>query len=163
MRLNVIDTQPTNAAVMVSQGWAAMSKTCLIGTANLFNCLGIVIHNRVGNVGVVAHVEAKNSKDYLKDIKGALKEIMAKINDSGGGSGSLSVVLLGNSGANSDFNQSLESAVYEFVAPGYRLKKQDLMDLRRPTCRIGSAAGPKGPFRATCSIPKKGRSGLAPF
>ena len=71
----------------------------MVGTKNMFNCLGIVIHNAQGSCGVITHVEAQDSEDeYISHIEQAIQKMMIKLNASGGNQGSLEVVTLGNAG-----------------------------------------------------------------
>jgi hypothetical protein len=85
-------------AYIICQRFAAFTKGSPVGTSNLLNCMGIVIHNTVGRVGVVAHVEAQTSTEhYNAVVDKVLKALIDKLN-SYVDIGRFSVVLLGNAG-----------------------------------------------------------------
>src|SRR5687767_8881639 len=135
MRLKVSSPAGNYTASSVPQRFAAFTDDKPVGTVNLANCMGIVIHNRLGHCGVVAHVEAgANSSKYAADIDYALRQMMSTLNTAGGSSGSLSIVILGNAnGGTPDFNEAVEKSIWEHVGEGLaaRLNKLDLMDARR--------------------------------
>lgn len=147
------------SAVSVNQRFAAVTSCTPIGTYNLANCLGIVVHNRLGSVGCVAHVEATaDIKSYLIAVDKTLKKIMCQLNAKGGDKGSLSVVLLGNAnGISSDFNSGLKSQIYDIVGDGARLNRFDFADLRNGGARglIGQTLGFSGMFGGCIYTPKK--------
>jgi hypothetical protein len=123
MRLTI---QPLNApmqSVNIAQTQAARSASSPIGTRNLMNCLGVVLHNRLGNVGVIAHVEAQsNAAQYDQVANAAIAKMLADLNAHGGSTGSLSLALLGNAGAH--------KVVINRNPFGFRLAPPDFTDRR---------------------------------
>ena len=146
MRLNVVSggTSAEACAIeayAISQRYAIFSSGPAIGTNNLMNCLGIVIHNRVSKTGVIAHVEAQSkNEEYLIDIDNSLKKMMIVINQNSRVMGSLALVLTGNGGSDTEFSQQLSKLVYKHVGVGFRLLRSDFMDSRNVRSgRIGGA------------------------
>jgi hypothetical protein len=128
MRLTIKPLTAEKNAFMVKQKFAAISKGSLIGTRNLMNCLGVVLHNRVAGVGIVAHVEAQtNLNDYTKVANNILEFLLTKLNERGGQTGSLSLVLLGNNNTKSDDSKKV---VINRDLFGMRLNKLDFADLQ---------------------------------
>jgi hypothetical protein len=128
MRLSVDTIQRPTQCFTIPQRYAAFTKGSSIGTTNLFNCMGIVIHNRVGAVGAVAHVEAQSSGDYPTAVGSCVQQLLEVINANGGDKGSLSVVLLGNAGNAVEITPELRSVLLNTML--IRLNKLDIMDLR---------------------------------
>ena len=161
MRFTVEEATGTHEAYVIPQRWAVISTGPPIGTQTMLNCLGIIIHNRVGEVGAVAHVEAQSPQDaYLRDIDKALETVVARINQAGGATGSFAVVLMGNGGnLGSQFDQDLEALLYRHVGAMFRLKKLDIMDIRNGPSRgtIGAAQPPTGLFTACVYEPLEER------
>jgi hypothetical protein len=146
VRLNVVSDGTSAEAYAISQRKAIFSSGPAIGTNNLFNCLGIVIHNRASKTGVIAHVEAQTTKEkYLIDIDNSLKKMMRVINENSRVMGSLVVVLTGNCSGDVEFSQQLSNLIYKHVGAGFRLNRSDFMDSRNVTSgRIGGAVAISG-------------------
>lgn len=141
MRLEVKALHEEKRSYNITQRYAAFSKGSLVGTRNLFNCMGIVIYNRVGECGVVAHVEAQNV-GYAGAVDSALETMMHTLNTSGGDVGSVAVVLLGNAaGHDAEFCEQVEASLYKHAGARFRLNKFDILDLRNSQARgkIGAA------------------------
>jgi hypothetical protein len=135
MRLKIQNLNSKMQAVLVPQRFAGRSASSLVGTRNLMNCLGIVLHNRLGKVGVVGHVEAQStSQEYDRATQAALARMFADLNANGGGTGSLSLVLLGNMGA----HKAAIPIDREFFSD--RITMADFADLRVPPDKKGEKA-----------------------
>jgi hypothetical protein len=117
-------------AYIICQRFAAFTKGSPVGTSNLLNCMGIVIHNTVGRVGVVAHVEAQTSTEhYNAVVDKVLKALIDKLN-SYVDIGRFSVVLLGNAGGSDEkFCNGVEESLYKQAGPG-RLDEVNIVDNR---------------------------------
>jgi hypothetical protein len=97
LRLKIEELREEKKSFNIPQRYGVHSKGSLIGTRSLMNCLGVVIHNRIGNIGMVAHIEAQSDLDnYNSVVDRILKVMIEKLNENGGDIGSISVVLLGN-------------------------------------------------------------------
>lgn len=141
---------------IICQRFAAFTKGSPVGTNNLLNCMGIVIHNTFGRVGVVAHVEAQTSTEhYNAVVDKVLKTLIDKINNYVD-IGSFSVVLLGNAGGNDKkFCDGIEESLYKQAGPG-RLDEVHIVDNRngRAYGIIGEGAV-SGSYHGCVYQPKK--------
>ena len=71
-----IDTAPGEPCLMISQTYIAISDNQIIGTTNLFNCLGIVIHSDTLKKGAVAHIQAEETSKYRDLTEQFIKQMM---------------------------------------------------------------------------------------
>ncbi len=124
------DQEQSVMAYTICQRFAAFTKGSPVGTSSLMNCMGIVIHNNVGRVGVVAHVEAQTSEEnYNAVVDKVLKALIDKLNVYLN-IGSFSVVLLGNAGgSDGKFCSGVEKSLYKQAGPG-RLDELNIVDNR---------------------------------
>jgi len=135
-----IAVNATVSAYLIPQKKGVAMWGAMVGTKNMFNCLGIVIHNAQGSCGVITHVEAQDSEDeYISHTEQAIQKMMIKLNASGGNQGSLEVVTLGNAGGGQGkFGEKLLFVIEKhtgIAATAPRLKRQDLLDLRNRSAR----------------------------
>jgi len=128
--------------VMVSQRYFAVTRGSAVGTNKLMNCLGIVMHNKIHNVGAVAHVEAREEEAYKVDIQRTVSMMIEAINGITEMRGFLEVVLLGNAGGSESMASALESILMNTGA--LRIHPLLILDLRNKT---GHKAG-----RATSEV-----------
>jgi chemotaxis receptor (MCP) glutamine deamidase CheD len=155
LRLEVKALTAKKACYCIVQRNAAFSKGTPIGTTALSNCLGIVIYNRLGKCGVVAHVEAQAREEYAQVVDKVLEKLMHAMNTGGGNQGSLSVVLMGNAdGTGEAYCASVEASLYKHVGAGARLNKFGILDLRNNTARgdIGKATTDLGGNYRSCIL-----------
>ena len=155
LRLQVRALNEKMTCSSIAQRNAAFSKGSPVGTRALVNCLGIVIYNRLGGCGVVAHVEAQGQEDYAGVVDTVLQKLMYAMNTGGGDKGSLSVVLLGNAGgADAEFCERVEASLYRHVGANARLNRFGILDLRNSTARgkIGAATTDLGGNYGGCIL-----------
>jgi hypothetical protein len=155
LRLQVKALNEKMSCYSIAQREAAFSKGSPVGTRSLFNCMGIVIYNRVGGCGVVAHVEARGQEDYAQVVDTVLQKLMYAMNTGGGDKGSLSVVLMGNAGGGDEkFCASVEASLYKHVGAKARLNKFGILDLRNSTARgrIGATTTDLGGAYGGCIL-----------
>jgi hypothetical protein len=144
-----ISPVPTNApiqAFLIPQKLAATTTGSAVGTSNMFNCTGVIIHNPQGNCGVVAHVEAQTDDlDYLESMFEAFQLMMSKLNSIGGGNGPLDVVLMGNGGGSALYAEMLLDKLPKWtgLAAAPRLVPNAIIDMRNTQHRmLGTGAVP---------------------
>lgn len=149
-------------AVMVSQRYFAVTQGSAVGTNNLMNCLGIVMHNKIHNVGAVAHVEASEEEAYKVDIQRTVGMMIEAINGITETRGFLEVVLLGNAGGSESMASALESILMNTGA--LRIHPLLILDLRNKTgYKAGRASSEvKGPFGGCVYEPGNERVWLLP-
>jgi hypothetical protein len=138
-----ISPVPTNApiqAYLIPQKIAATTTGSVVGTTNMFNCTGIIIHNSQGNCGVITHVEAQTRDgDYLAAMFGAFELMMSKLNSIGGGNGPLDVVIMGNAGGSALYAEMLADKLPKWTGLGpaaHRLQLNAIFDLRNTRNRM---------------------------
>ncbi|MBV6645504.1 MAG: hypothetical protein KI790_08635 [Cyclobacteriaceae bacterium] len=139
MRLNVENLTANIDAQAFPQKYAGLSKTFPTGSSNYMGCTGLCIWNRVGDVGIVAHIESAGNQ-YPEVFDSICKDLLAKINANGGSKGSFSVVIFGSFGT-AAYSDSFEKSLYNTFGEGLRLNPKDLMDMRNGDARgtIGKA------------------------
>lgn len=133
MKLNVTQLQKVIGAKLFSQTNAAITSTDPTGSTGYANCTGLCVWNEVGNVGILAHIEAP-THNYPQVFEGVCKKLLNKINESGGGKGSFCIVIFGGS-ATSNYNQLFEKSLYDNFGQNFRLNPLDLMDMRNGAAR----------------------------
>jgi hypothetical protein len=138
MRLQVKELINQIKAVTFEQKSAGISKIFSNGSMNYANCVGLCIWNRVGNVGIVAHIEA--GKDYPTIFKNVCSLLLKKMNSSGGNKGSFSIVIFGG-GSTAEYSDSFSQSLFDTFGLDFRLNPQDIMDMRNLKARglIGKA------------------------
>jgi hypothetical protein len=131
LKVQELPGQYPGTAVMVSQRYFAVTKGSAVGTNNLMNCLGIVMHNKIHNVGAVAHVEAREEEAYKVDVDLTVGMMIEEINRITETRGFLEVVLLGNAAGGESMASALESILMN--KGGLRIHRLLILDLRNKT------------------------------
>lgn len=166
MNLEVKIAADDMQGVCVTPKFAVSTRNSSVGTNNLTNCLGIVIHNTTGSFGVVANIEVPRHEDSaLRNIESALTVISTTIKPMLNSGDRLSIALLGQGGfKSSKFECQLTAMLYEnFCAFG--LHRDLIIDMRNGESRnrIGSVPTPvDGVFTACCYDPAKKTLWLMP-
>ncbi|MCW3102336.1 MAG: hypothetical protein JWO09_776 [Bacteroidetes bacterium] len=161
MALSIQESNPEKHAHLISQRFGIFSDGPAIGTTNLINCMGIIIHNNMGEMGILAHIEARTDENtYLKSIQTSL-QIMVETLKSKGKVGTVSVVLMGNMSnrsreAESLHNQELEKIIYRSFSL-CQLNKFNLYDMRGGIGGIGAGKKISGNFSTCLYEPKENK------
>ncbi len=159
MRLQVQNLTKSVKAATFSQKYAGMTKSFPTGSRNYMNCTGLCVWNRVGNVGIVAHIEAVSSSgSYTAVFKQVCTMLLEKINQNCGDTGSFSVVIFGAAGT-AGYSDSFETSLFETFGKDHRLNSLDIMDMRNGKARglIGKATplDDKGVYGAGVLVPSE--------
>jgi hypothetical protein len=99
------------AAYLIDQQWTVRSlKRRRIGTINMFNCMGVVVHSPSAGIGCLAHIEAEDYATYGATFNTFITYMVGKIRKYGGAAPTFQAALFGN--ANGSSNQAFSNAIH---------------------------------------------------
>lgn len=133
-----------DAAYLIPQQWTVRSlKGHRIGTRNMFNCTGVVVHSPSAGIGCLAHIEAEDYATYAATFNIFIVYMVGKIRKYGTVNATLQAALFGN--ANGSGNQAFSAAIHgHMVAAG--IPHAEILDNRN---RVGA-----GPFYDAGALPR---------
>jgi hypothetical protein len=143
MPLTIQSTANAGNAHMIQQTYFAFSKGRWIGTSNMFNCMGLVIHSPTQRIGCLAHIEARTTAnaylDCVADFLAQMTIAMNKESRSGPDRG-MEAGLFGNAGgmANAQFSNDLKNLITGFGIQPAQITDQRNAPQHGPIVDIGA-------------------------
>lgn len=118
-------------AYLINQKWTVRSRHGRrIGTLNMFNCMGVVVHSPSAGIGCLAHIEAEAYATYDATFNQFITYMVSKIRKYGGAAPTMQAALFGN--ANGAENQAFTIAIHNhMVAAG--IPHGEILDQRNHT------------------------------
>jgi len=140
MRLSIKELNHKIIATTFNQRYAARTNMFPCGSRGYSNCTGLCVWNRLGNVGVLAHIEAVDPGDYPTVFDEVCRKISEDINTNGGHRGSFSIVVFGGA-ATQDYSESFAKSLFDNFGARNRLNYLGILDMRNGEARglIGRA------------------------